>query len=437
MDRLYDDFHGLWRSSAGEKHPYTEDFPEPLLVSPELYDGSIGHGKATDIWIEYDLTTKPAQKRVRDNGEGIKNQTRLLTWAASASETTEHRNGHGHKKAMTKYAPNYDTAKWSIRYRKRGGNLMILKAPFLGQRTLTIEDENNTTTLMPSGTETCIDFDPAVLGRFAAPDLLASGLKELLQTRYSEAILQKVTFHVDIHSINEKGEHIHTKMNSRTEKWHSFQWHVQAGVTKGYIRPLVVNEEHESKGAPWTLSLFKILPKGNTSFDLKKEFPTYGKKNQQTQRAFLALQDRMIEAAHLYRFMGRLAPHNDDNGLLAFVTFTSSDLAKQLTPSTTKVSIFPTGEIYPQFEADFMGSLKTLTAAVPVDGNESTSSGDSPARPAPTARTERVLLVGSDLGVSFHVKNGQMLVDFNDGTGLKPLRNYTLAPKPSTASDTA
>jgi hypothetical protein len=436
MDRLYDDYHGLWRGSAMEKHPYTEDFPEPLLVSPELYDGSIGHGKATDVWIDYDFTATPARMSVRDNGEGIKNETRLLTWAAPHSETTEHRNGHGHKKAMTKFAPDYETAKWLIRYRRRGGNLIVLKGPFMGNRTLKVEDETDTTTLMPSGTETHIEFDAAVLGRFAKPSLLADGLKEIVQTRYSETILQRVTFHIDIHSLNEKGERVHLKKNSRTENWHSFRWHVEQGVAAGQIRALRVKEPHTSAGAPWELSIFKILPKGTHAFKLKDEFPTYGKKNQTTQRVFISLQNRMIEAAHLYPFLGRQSPHNDHNGLIAFVDFTSSDLSKQLTPSTTKVSIFPSGELYTQFAAEFMRCMKESSTA-PAEDTDSSGSEASPARPTPAARVERVLLVANDLGVSFHVKNGQMFVDFNDGTGMKLLRNYALKPKPSTASSKA
>jgi hypothetical protein len=436
MDRMYDDFHGLWRSSAMEKHPYTEDFPEPLLVSPELYDGSIGHGKASNIWIDYDFTKTPAQTRVRDDGQGVRNETRLLTWAASTSQSTEHRNGHGHKKAMTKFAPNYETAKWSIQYRKPGGNLIVLKGPFLGNRTLKIEDEENTTTLMPSGTETCIEFDKTVLGRFAEPTTLAEGLKELIRSRYSESILARVTFHIDIHSLNAKGEHVHTKMNSRTENWHSFRWHVEAGVAAGYIRALCVNQARTSAEAPWNLSVYKITPKGTQNFALKDEFPTYGKKNQSAQRAYIALQDRMIEAAHLYPFLDRQSPHNDHNGLIVFADFTSPELAKQLTPSTTKVSIFPSGEIYKQFDADLKACLKNILAA-PAETDESSGSEASPVRPTPVARVERAVLVATDLGVSFHMKNGQMFVDFNDGTGMKLLRNYALKPKPSTASSTA
>ena len=45
------DYHGLWRASANEGVPYSEDFSEALLVLPEFIDGALGAGKASIIDI--------------------------------------------------------------------------------------------------------------------------------------------------------------------------------------------------------------------------------------------------------------------------------------------------------------------------------------------------------------------------------------------------
>ena len=44
------DFHGLWRASANEAMPYTEDYPEALLVLPEFIDGS-----ALNIFLKFKI----------------------------------------------------------------------------------------------------------------------------------------------------------------------------------------------------------------------------------------------------------------------------------------------------------------------------------------------------------------------------------------------
>ena len=423
MDHLYDDYNGLWRSSAMEKHPYTEDFPEALLVLPELIDGALSHGKATDVWIQFTITPTGGILRIKDLGRGLWNETRFLSWAASTSLTTSHRNGHGHKKAMTKFAPDFKTADWQVRYRKAGCNLVTLRGPFLGSRTPKTESDDDQTTLMPSGTETEIKFDPAsVLERFADPARLQAGLKELIQTRYSETTLEAVTFHITINYTTEAGESKCLRSDSRAENWHSFRWHVENGVDAGYIRAMREDEEHESNGAPWKLSIFKILPKGSQSFALKKEFPTYGQKNEECQRVYISLKDRMIEAAHLYRFLNRKRD-NHDNGFIVFVEFTSDELAKQPQPSTTKVSMFPNDEIYKRFTVDLKECLKTMNVAAGEPASDSPPS--SPGSVAPRTR-ERINIVADDLGVTFCMRGGQMFVDFNDGTGLKPVRDFKL-----------
>ena len=137
MSARREEFKGLWRASANEAVPYTDDFPEALLVTPELLDGSTNQGNATEIFISYvwiEGTTK-VKLTIRDNGKGIQNERRLLTWAAAASTDLTHQNGHGLKKALTKYHQDFDTAEWSIRYRRKNKNLQVITAPFLGPDT--------------------------------------------------------------------------------------------------------------------------------------------------------------------------------------------------------------------------------------------------------------------------------------------------------------
>jgi len=197
-----EEYHALWRSSAHEAVPYTDDFPEALLVLPELCDGSIGQGNATRITIRITLNGENSELTVSDNGGGVRNERRLLAWAASKATSNIHRNGHGTKKCLTKWEPNYEKANWTIRWRLPGKNLQTTKGPFKGYSPDSVVDDEgtDTTTLMPSGCEISIGFNAAsVLGDLASnPDDLYTAIKEIIQTRYSEDTLIKTEFILDI-----------------------------------------------------------------------------------------------------------------------------------------------------------------------------------------------------------------------------------------------
>jgi len=45
------DYNAMWRASAHEAVPYTNDFPECFLVLPELIDGAIAQGDASIVKI--------------------------------------------------------------------------------------------------------------------------------------------------------------------------------------------------------------------------------------------------------------------------------------------------------------------------------------------------------------------------------------------------
>ena len=64
-----EDYKALWRSSAYDAVPYTGDFPEAVLVLPELTDGAIGQGNATRVVIRVVLSAAgKSALSVTDNG---------------------------------------------------------------------------------------------------------------------------------------------------------------------------------------------------------------------------------------------------------------------------------------------------------------------------------------------------------------------------------
>jgi hypothetical protein len=185
-----EDFCAQWRASAHEAVPYDEDLPECLIILPELIDGAIAQGNAKSIVVYIELGTNISKLFVRDNGKGITNPQRLLSWASTESIDVHHRYGHGSKKCLTKWSKDYNTAQWYVRYRicdKRGhsGSLFTYRSPFKGIKHIPEEDEKDEITLMPSGTEWYIEFDRGILGKFGESQNLFNIIKEIIRTRYS------------------------------------------------------------------------------------------------------------------------------------------------------------------------------------------------------------------------------------------------------------
>ena len=352
-----EEFHALWRSSAFEAVPYTDDFPEALLVLPELIDGSIGQGQASKIILQVTLNSTKSNLKVRDNGVGIKNERRLLQWAAQKASDNLHRNGHGTKKCLTKWEQDYTKANWTIKYRLAGKNLQIIKGPFKGRDTDVSEDENDQTTLMPSGVEISIDFDTSVLAGLAEnPDALFKALKELIQTRYSEAVFEKTEFVIDISTGDaaQKKPAPHSSKNAKAP-WHSFKACVEKSLEDPRITKVYSNTV-QIEGGQYMIEVFYNSILGNTAFALKKEFPKYGLKSMKSSRAHISLDGRMIEAIPIYQLMGRDANHNDFNGFIIFVNFianTPADFNKLPSPCTTKVSLYENDPVLTTFKANF------------------------------------------------------------------------------------
>jgi hypothetical protein len=351
-----EEYHALWRSSAHEAVPYTDDFPEALLVLPELCDGSIGQGNATRLTIQIHMNGDNSKLTVTDNGGGIRNERRLLAWAASKATSNIHRNGHGTKKCLTKWEPNYEKADWTIRWRLPGKNLQTTKGPFRGYSPDSIIDDegNDAHTLMPSGCEISIYFNASsVLGDLSNnPDGLYTAVREILQTRYSEETFIKTEFIIEISHPSKKKL---LPRSSKKEKWHSFKTSVL-----NHIKSNVVKKLHESKhdieGGYYIIEIYFIDINGNMQFALKREFPKYGLKSMRSSRVHISLDGRVIEAIPIYQLLGREANHNDLNGYKVFVNFvpdTKDDFAKLPVPCTTKVSLYENDPVYRLFVQKF------------------------------------------------------------------------------------
>jgi SAP domain len=363
MASTKEEFAAQWRSSAHEAVPYTEDFPECLLVIPELWDGSLGQtqGKATQIHTTFELPVKdgPGILKIRDNGQGITNLTRLLAWASRTNTDISHRYGHGSKKMLTKWSRDHETAKWTIKYRtkdKKGfsSSLHTLTGPFLGIHTKHEEDAENETTLMPSGTEWSVEFDPAILGEFCDPTRLFEAVKELYCSKYSEAHLARCQHTL---SVLKYGAIIKQETSSI---WLTFQQQLEKEVAEG--RAIISRKKTVAiEGGCWSAIEYKLTGDGKAAYPLKQYFPTYGAKNMKAARVHIGLDGRFIEAMPLYKLLRRDSNHNDFNGRFVIVNFiptTANDYEKLPTPCTTKVSFYENCPVFKKFQDDFGEFLK-------------------------------------------------------------------------------
>lgn len=427
-----EEFHALWRSSAFEAVPYTDDFPEALLVLPELIDGSIGQGQASKITVQIALNSTKSNLKVRDNGVGIKNERRLLQWAAQKASDNLHRNGHGTKKCLTKWEQDYTKANWTIKYRLLSKNLQVIKGPFKGRDTDITEDETDQTTLMPSGVEISIDFDTSVLAGLAEkPDDLFKALKELIQTRYSEAVFEKTEFIIDIAA----GESTQKKLAPHSSKnakapWHSFKASVEKSLEDPRVSK-VFTQTVAIEGGQYTVEVFYNTILGNTAFALKKEFPKYGPKSMKSSRAHVSLDGRMIEAIPIYQLMGRDANHNDFNGFIVFVNFvpnTKEDFDKMPSPCTTKVSLYENDKVLTKFKVDFTKMMapiiKDVLAKVDKDKAKASKEKEKAAAAAAAALVRPLPVIPSAIPTA-----GMMHLSSGRNGGYEP--NNTIVPVPT------
>jgi 5-methylcytosine-specific restriction endonuclease McrA len=339
-----DEFNAQWRASAHEAVQYSDDMPECFLVLPELIDGAISQGAASKIIISININNDVGILKVTDNGKGISNIDRLLNWASKDSTTVHHRYGHGSKKCLTKWNKDY-YSKWYIKHRtcdKKGksGSLFTYNGPFRGIKMQADEDENDDTSLMPSGLEWCIEFNnKEIMGNNCSPEKIFEIIKETLRTRYSKKFFDVTEFIIQVNDIKE---------SSKDKKWKTFQECLEDEVKLNNCK-IIKNISEDFNDIKMTYVKYNIFIDGHKDFNLKKEFPIYGRKNMLCSRLHIALSGRTIEIAPFWKFIkGRESNHNSLNGIFGFINF-EGDYTKMPTPCTTKVSFYENCDNFKKF----------------------------------------------------------------------------------------
>ena len=343
------EFHSLWRASANEAVMYSNDYPEALLVLPELIDGALGDGKASEISIEIDMNGEKSVLRVKDNGVGIVNERRLQDWAAkNSSLKSEHIYGHGSKKCLTKWMPDYETAEWKIKWRKQdkrglSGALHILSSPFLGLDTEHQQDDIDEKTCEISGTEWEIHFDLNILCNETAVGLMKN-LREIICTRYEKSLYHPFEIKITI-------SHAHGHIKESSNTWKTLKETLDDEIKKKTVTKYYdfIDSVDDTQ---FTCQIYKITTDGR-GFKLDG-FPLYGVKNMKASRIHIANKNRYIEALPYANFLGKES-HNSDNGTIGFVNFIEGPLP---TPCTTKVKFQEECPIYKKCIAKIKNRLR-------------------------------------------------------------------------------
>ena len=347
MTQSIEEFSAQWRASAHEAVPYTDDFPECFLVLPELIDGAIGQGSATKIIIEIKfIDDNNGYLKVTDNGVGVKNPSRLLSWASKESTSIHHRYGHGSKKCLTKWNKDYNS-KWYIKYRyfrTRGVDALFqYNSPFKGINTECKQDDENEIDLMPSGLEWYIEFTRDILNNKNTLTDTFDSIKEIIRTRYNRYHLDKTEFIIKVFDDNTIFEE-----SSKLNNWTCFEEEVKKEVDNNNCINIYNDDIEFNENTKITYKVYFLKINGGKGFDLKKEFQTYGHKNMNCSRIYISLNQRIIEVAPFWKFIkDRESNHNSLNGIIAFINFENVDKTNQNiyvdnlpTPCTTKVSFY-------------------------------------------------------------------------------------------------
>jgi len=402
------DYSALWRSSACEAVPYTEDFPQCLHVLPELIDGAIGQGNATQVIITLILHENTGILKVTDNGKGILgmvNLIRLLSWASQESTNVHHRYGHGSKKCLTKWCKDYNTAKWNVKYRtcdKRGnaGPLYVYKAPFVGiKKEPTEDDDEKNELLRPSGTEWEVEeFDRAILENVD----VFSAIKEIIRTRYSKEHFMKTEFILKVSEVGKADRQESSKDPSND--WRSFEECLLEEVESKKAE-CIYNSSTPFNNATMHYSQYRLLVNGKEKYMLREQFPRYGTKGQNYARLHIAIAGRTIEIPKIYEFYeGRTNTHNDFNGYFGIVKFILDDSDdvrnyEQIpTPSTTKVSFDRNCPNYKKF-VEIMYDIHRTLPSKKIKAVAASTAASSTAAVASTAASTSTSTVASNASI--------------------------------------
>lgn len=368
MERLVqNDAVALWRLGA-TTDVESKEFPAPLALFPEFLDNSIDKGKAEIIHISIKkVDGKKFILYIRDYGEGIDSNgwDRFLTWVSKSSNSMTHRYGHGAKAAMCKWMPDYETAVWSIKS-KRPGNIEYrsVSSPYVGSNCDKKDIRDGS---FCAGTEVCIHFSFDIFqGKYTTITELRDGLIQIIRTRYSEVVLQRVKF-----SIGTDDDELPIDIS----RMHSFEFLVkkEAKLLSNHSQRL--DEENDEHG--WDFQLYEIT---EDSPLLSSDFPIYGRRSQHNGLVHLYLENRMIVVLS-YPIMLKKKQHPDYNGYVGFVHFRGPDFSRLPEPTSTKIN-FVKNDIYTKFQEDFarFGNAKSEKKQKRVfvkgeDVQESPSSG--------------------------------------------------------------
>uniref|UniRef100_A0A6C0JF00 Histidine kinase/HSP90-like ATPase domain-containing protein n=1 Tax=viral metagenome TaxID=1070528 RepID=A0A6C0JF00_9ZZZZ len=335
------DYEGFWRMSANEGVPYSNEFPEVLQTCTEFVDNSLGAGNATEIKITINLTDqRKCVFSIEDNGKGIENLIelkRFLQFASSkgSSEKNENIYGHGAKKALTKFCPDFNTAVWKVMWRSRNGfsnKMNVLSSPFNGQETdLKMDDADNYKDICPEGGfYVYTEFDIERLGSYNKANKLMEVLQELFRIRYEPEFYQKYVINFEII----QGE---TIIKESSENWKSLKQCLEEEVLKNSVEKFVFRSTFGKCIAEVTMF---CIPKDSRL--TIKGIERYGKRCMFATRVYFGRNGRYIEGRPYHEFVG-LKEHNNNNGRIAFVMYTGEDLPQ---PCTTKVKMQDTCRIF-------------------------------------------------------------------------------------------
>ena len=349
----YDDaIAAQWRSWANSEVVYTEDFAAGLLTGTELPDNSLAKGATRFEWI-FDITNPRAAKFItRDNASGIENQRSLLRFCkigSKESSSAYNQYGQGRICALTTLMPIYEAAEWTATFKHCGNpkSLSQISHPWRSsdemQSSMTeipIDDTN-----CDLGFEWDITFDALnadILGEELAcdPRKLFNKTKERLTTKYTRAVFDKTEFVLTVKNATQT-----ITESSRTNKWKTLKQmfeELPSSCVKTIYNETFMWKSIQVRVTEYLLLTFPKTKEPAALVALRKAFPTFGTKCENSQRVHISNDGRLIESRPKPEMEGRKLD-NHQNGEVVFIdtdsTCAGGDFNDQPTPCTIKVSI--------------------------------------------------------------------------------------------------
>ena len=346
----YDDaIAAQWRSWANSEVVYTEDFTAALLTGTELPDNSLAKGATRFEWI-FDITNPRRAKFItRDNASGIENQRSLLRFCkigSKESSSAYNQYGQGRICALTTLMPIYEAAEWTATFKHCGNpkSLSQISHPWRSsdemQSSMTeipIDDTNR-----DLGFEWDITFDTSILGEELASDprKLFAKTKERLTTKYSKSVFDKTEFVLTVKNATQT-----ITESSRTNKWKTLRQmfeELPSSCVKTIYDETFMWKSIQVRVTEYLLLTFPKTKEPAALVALRKAFPTFGTKCENSQRVHISNDGRLIESRPKPEMEGRKLD-NHQNGEVVFIdtdsTCAGGDFNDQPTPCTIKVSI--------------------------------------------------------------------------------------------------